>query len=91
MKKKVIILGATGHVGSYMTLYAKDFFADKGMEVIASGRREKADVFPEMGVQYISVDMTKAEDFDKLPKTMCMQLFNLLLRYLLLEREIKIL
>lgn len=68
MKKKVIILGATGHVGSYMTLYAKDFFADKGMEVIASGRRDKADVFPQMGIQYIPVDMTKVEDFDKLPQ-----------------------
>ena len=68
MKKKVIILGATGHVGSYMTLYAKDFFADKDLEVIASGRREKADVFSQMEVQYISVDMTKAEDFDKLPQ-----------------------
>lgn len=67
-KKKIIILGSTGHVGSYMTLYAKDYFADNGFEIIASGRRKEANCFAEIGVQYISVDMTKAEDFNNLPQ-----------------------
>ena len=56
--KKIIILGATGHVGSYMTLYAKEYFANKGFEIIASGRRKTANVFSEMNVQYVSLDIT---------------------------------
>lgn len=41
--KKIVILGAAGHVGSYITLYAKDYFANKGFEIIiASGRRKEA-------------------------------------------------
>ncbi len=39
-KKKIIIFGATGHIGSYMTLYAKNFFNKEEFEVIASGRRK---------------------------------------------------
>ncbi len=65
-KKKVIVFGATGHVGSYLTLYAKNFFNQDEFEVIASGRRETK-VFVEMGVPYYSVDITKEEDFEKLP------------------------
>ena len=37
--KKVIIFGASGNVGSYLTHYAKDFFEKENLEVIASGRR----------------------------------------------------
>jgi len=66
--KKIIILGATGHVGSYMTLYAKEYFKDKGFEIIASGRRKVANVFPKMGVEYIPCDITKPEDFENLPQ-----------------------
>ena len=66
--KRIILFGATGHVGSYMTLYAKNFFDGGEYEVIASGRRKEAKCFEKMGVQYISVDFTKSEDFDKLPQ-----------------------
>ena len=66
-KKKIIILGATGNVGSYLTLYALDFFNKDEYVVIASGRR-KTDFWEKQGVQYYSVDLTKAEDFDVLPK-----------------------
>lgn len=31
------------------------------------GAGPKADVFPDMGIPYYSVDVTKPEDFDKLP------------------------
>lgn len=64
--KKIIIFGATGNVGSYLTLYANSFFDKNEFQVIASGRRD-TDVFSEMGIEYIPVDITKAEDFDKLP------------------------
>ncbi len=65
--KKVIIFGATGNVGSYVTKYASEFLPEKGYEVIASGRRE-TDVFEQFGVKYIPVDITKKEDFEKLPQ-----------------------
>ena len=67
MKKKIIIFGATGNVGSYLTKYASDFFDRDEYEIIASGRRESTSVFKPMGVEYISVDLTKKEDFVKLP------------------------
>ncbi|MCI8834807.1 MAG: NAD(P)-dependent oxidoreductase [Ruminococcus sp.] len=66
--KKIIVFGATGNVGSYFTKYASEYFDRKEYEVIASGRRKTADVFQDMGVEYLSVDITKPEDFEKLPK-----------------------
>lgn len=66
MKKKIIIFGSTGNVGSYVLKYAKDYFENKDYEVIASGRR-KTDFFDSMGIKYYSVDLTKKEDFEVLP------------------------
>lgn len=65
--KKVIVFGATGNVGSYVTKYAKDHLDPKEYEVLASGRRE-TDVFESIGVPYFQVDLSRAEDFDKLPQ-----------------------
>ena len=65
-KKKIIIFGATGNVGSYVTKYASEFYDKDKYEVIASGRRN-TDVFEPFGVQFIQVDMLKKEDFEKLP------------------------
>ena len=67
MKKKIIIFGASGNVGSFLTLYAKDFFDSHNFEVIASGRRQTG-VFEKYGIEYISVDITKPEDFARLPQ-----------------------
>lgn len=64
--KKIIIFGASGNVGSYLTLYADKFFDSKKFEVIASGRRE-TDVFDSYGIEYIPVDITRPEDFERLP------------------------
>lgn len=64
--KKIIIFGATGNVGSYVTKYASEFFDKEEYEIIASGRRETT-VFDKMGITYIPVDITKKESFDKLP------------------------
>ncbi len=66
MKKKIIIFGATGNVGSYLLKYALDYFDSSEYEVIASGRR-KTDFFDKRGIKYISADLTKKEDFAKLP------------------------
>lgn len=64
--KKIIIFGATGNVGSYVLKYALEYFEGK-YEIIASGRRE-TDFFEKRGIQYYSVDMSKKEEFDKLPQ-----------------------
>ena len=61
--KKIIIFGATGNVGAYVHKYACEFFNGK-YEIIASGRRE-TDFFEKRGMKYISVDITKMEDFNR--------------------------
>lgn len=66
MKKKIIIFGATGNTGSYLLEYALNFFNKEEYEIIASGRRETT-FFSKRGISYYSVDITKEEDFDKLP------------------------
>lgn len=66
--KRIIVLGATGNVGSYFTKYAKEYLDGADYQIIASGKREKADVFSTMGIEYISVDITKPDEFKKLPK-----------------------
>jgi len=66
--KKIIVFGATGNVGSYLTKYANEYFSKDEYQIIASGKRSKADVFGTMGIEYVSCDITKKEDFKKLPK-----------------------
>lgn len=65
--RKIIIFGATGNVGSYVTKYASEFFKNKGFDVVATGRRN-TDVFDQFGVKYAQVDMLNKADFDKLPQ-----------------------
>lgn len=64
--KKIILFGATGNVGSYMVKYMSEYFNNIDYQVIASGRRETK-VFDQFNIPYISVDITKVEDFAKLP------------------------
>lgn len=66
MKKKVIIFGATGNVGSYLFKYATEYFDSEEYEIIASGRR-KTDFFSKRGFQYYPVDLTIKEELDTLP------------------------
>lgn len=71
MRKKIIIFGATGNVGSYLFKYATEFFDSNEFEVIASGRRE-TDFFTKRGYEYYSVDVTEPEDFDKASHRECL-------------------
>lgn len=66
MKKKIIIFGATGNVGSYLLDYALSYFDNKEYQIIASGRRQ-TNFFEKRGIEYFSVDLTKESDFEKLP------------------------
>ena len=65
--KKIIIFGATGKVGTYVTEYAVNYFKDTEYEVIASGRRQ-TNIFEKMGIEYYSVDLSQKEDFQVLPQ-----------------------
>lgn len=65
--KKVIIFGASGNVGSYVFEYARDYFDELEYEVIGTGRR-KTDFFKNRNIPYFSVDISKKEEFECLPK-----------------------
>ena len=65
-RKKIIIFGATGNVGSYLTMYACNFFSKEEYEIIASGRRN-TDFWIKKGIRYFSIDVTKKRDFEQLP------------------------
>ena len=65
--KKIIIIGATGKVGTYVVDYAKKYFENTEYEVIASGRRQ-TNFFDRMQIPYYSIDISKSDDFSKLPQ-----------------------
>lgn len=64
--KKIIIFGATGNAGAYVVDYCLKYFDKSQYEVIATGRRE-TDYFTKRGIPYYSVDVSKAEQLEKLP------------------------
>lgn len=66
-KKKIIIFGATGNVGSYVWKYAREYFNPAEYEIIASGRRSTS-FFSDQGAEYCPVDLTDTGAFESLPK-----------------------
>ena len=66
-KKKIVIFGATGSTGIYLTDYLCENLDKSEFEVIAVGRR-KTDYFNRFGIKYYSVDITDKQSFEKLPK-----------------------
>ena len=59
----VLIIGATGFIGMYTT----QAFLKAGKQVIATGRNEALGrKLEEMGAEFLPLDITKKEDFDKL-------------------------
>lgn len=64
--KKVIIFGATGHTGAYLTDYCLEFLDASEYEIIAVGRK-KTDYFTKRNIKYYSVDIKESESFEKLP------------------------
>ena len=58
--KKVLVIGATGSLGTYFV----DYLIDQDIEVIACGRKtEVKDFYRRRNVEYVSIDMTKQDDF----------------------------
>lgn len=66
-KKKVVVLGATGGTGSYLTDYMLSHLDREKYEIIAAGRR-KTNFWQEKGVEYYSVDIADADSLETLPK-----------------------
>ena len=62
---KILVTGSTGFIGTYIV----DQLVKDGADVIAIGRSEEGELFhKKMGIPFVGVDITKEEDFDKLPK-----------------------
>lgn len=65
--KKVLVFGATGHLGAYTVDYLKEHFDSNEFEIIAVGRK-KTDYFKVYGIDYYQVDVTDNNAFRKLPQ-----------------------
>lgn len=64
MKKKIIVFGATGTLGAQISIHLKKI----GYDIFAVGKRKSDNgFFADNDIQYISLDITKYEDFNKLP------------------------
>ncbi len=64
--KKVIIFGATGNTGAYLTEHCIENLNLQEYEVVAVGRKQTT-FFDEKGIAYHRVDIREASQFDKLP------------------------
>lgn len=61
----IIVIGATGFIGRYTV----EKLLNEGEKVIATGRnKELGQSLCEMGAEFVELDISKAEDFEKLPK-----------------------
>lgn len=65
--KNVIIFGATGGTGAYLTDWCTENLDSDKFKVIATGRR-KTDFFSRRGIEYICVDILNENDFLMLPQ-----------------------
>lgn len=60
----ILVIGATGFVG----MYTVDHLIKSGAKVLATGRNEQLGlVLKRMGADFVELDITKPEDFGKLP------------------------
>lgn len=65
--KKIVVFGASGDTGQYFVRYFLEHYVGDEYQIIATGTRE-THYFEQFKVPYYSVDITKKEDFSKLPK-----------------------
>lgn len=63
--KKIIIIGATGNTGIYLTEDLVQKLSE--YEIVAVGRRETS-FFNRYGIEYISMDISDATQFSRLPR-----------------------
>ena len=66
MMKKIVVFGASGDTGQYFVKYFLEHYVGDEYQVIATGTRE-THYFEQFEVPYYRVDITKKEEFSKLP------------------------
>lgn len=60
-----VIIGASSFIGVYTATY----FKNMGERIVVTGRNAKfKNYYNEQGIQYAELDLTRPEDFEKLPK-----------------------
>lgn len=60
----IVVIGATGFVG----MYTVEELIESGKEVVAAGRNKQLGaILREMGAEFVELDITRPEDFKKLP------------------------
>ncbi len=64
--KRIVVFGATGSIGAYLTDYFNVQIDKSKYEIVAIGRK-KTDFFLNLGVEYYRVDISKGSDFECLP------------------------
>lgn len=65
--KKILVFGASGDTGRYFIDYFKKNYSGNEYEIVAIGTRSTS-YFNDIGVDYYSVDISKKENFDILPR-----------------------
>lgn len=65
--KKIVVFGASGDTGKYFIDYFLENYHGKDFQIVASGTKS-TDYFKKLGVDYCQVDITRKEEFVKLPK-----------------------
>ncbi len=61
----IIVTGATGLIGTYLI----DQLVKDGVEVLATGRSKLGEAYyKKRGIPFLNLDITRAEDFSKLPQ-----------------------
>lgn len=65
MKKKIVIFGATGYIGAYLTDYCRRHLPED-FEVLAVGRKNLG-FYKNEGIRTVKVDVCREEDFSDLP------------------------
>ena len=62
--KKIIIIGATGSTGLYLTEHLS-----KKNKIFATGYKKRtSNYYKKRGIEYINIDISNKNDFNKLPK-----------------------
>ena len=67
MKKRIVVIGATGNTGAYLTEDLVNHLSADEYEVFAAGRRE-TNFFNRYNIGYTSVDMSDASTLEQLPQ-----------------------
>lgn len=61
----IIVTGATGFIGRHLVTQ----LAEEGRKVLATGKSKNVEVnYRKIGIPFIQLDITKKDDFDKLPQ-----------------------